>query len=137
MVVVDTTVWIDYLNERKTPQTRWLDAEVGRQRLALTDLILCEVLQGLPDDAAARRVQSVLARFEVLTMGGADLASTAARNYRHLRARGLTVRKTADCLIASFCILNGHALLHSDHDYEPFEKHLGLMVVHPEGDRVH
>lgn len=131
MVVVDTTVWIDYLNGRATPQTGWLDAAIERQRLALTDLILCEVLQGLPDEFAARKVQRELMKFEVLAMGGIELATAAARNYRSLRARGRTARKMVDCLIATFCILGGHALLHNDRDYDPFEKHLGLRVIHP------
>ncbi len=131
MVLIDTTVWIDYLNGTKTPETDWLDAQLERQRLGLTDLILCEVLQGVKDERQAAEVQRALAKFEVLLMSGIDLAIEAARNYRRLRARGHPVRKTVDCLIATFCLLNGHSLLHTDRDFDPFEHALALRVVHP------
>ena len=131
MVIVDTTVWIDYLGGITNAQTSWLDQELDRQRLGLTDLILCEVLQGVREDAAFHRVRRDLLRFEVFDTGGVDLALAAAVNYRSLRRRGYTVRKTIDCMIASFCLGAGHWLLHRDHDFDPFEKHLGLRVVHP------
>lgn len=131
MVIVDTTVWIGYLGGITNAQASWLDRELDRQRLGLTDLILCEVLQGIREDAAFRRVRSDLLRFEVFDTGGVDLALAAALNYRSLRRRGYTVRKTVDCIIASFCLGAGHWLLHRDRDFDPFEKHLGLRVVHP------
>jgi predicted nucleic acid-binding protein len=131
VVIVDTTVWVDYLRGTATPQADWLDRELTRQRLGLTDLILCEVLQGIPSDQQAARVLRDLRQFEIFDTGGAELAIASARNYRHLRARGLTVRKTIDCLIATFCILGDHALLHSDRDFDPFEKALALRVIHP------
>ena len=131
MVVVDTTVWVDYLQGVRNPETDWLDQELDRQRLALTDVILCEVLQGLSDDAIARQIEDLLLRFEVFATGGVDLAREAARNYRALRRRGRTVRKTIDCLIATFCIREGHSLLHRDRDFDAFEKFLELSVVHP------
>ncbi len=131
MVIVDTSVWIDYLNGVRTSQTDWLDAEMDKQRLGLTELILCEILQGTQTDQAAAETQRELVKFDVMPMNGIDLAVNAARNYRYLRSRGRTVRKTADCLIATFCILNGHALLHNDRDYDVFEQLLGLRVVHP------
>lgn len=131
MVIVDTTVWVDYLRGTSTLQAEWLDREITRQRLGLTDLILCEVLQGIPSDQQAARVLRDLRQFEIFDTGGAELAIASARNYRHLRARGLTVRKTIDCLIATFCILGDHALLHSDRDFDPFEKALALRVIHP------
>lgn len=131
MVLVDTTVWIDYLEGVNTPHTGWLDAHLERQRLGLTDIILCEILQGVRGEAQAKQVHRELKKFEILPMGGEDLAVAAAANYRKLRARGYTVRKTVDCLIASFCLLNGHALLHNDRDFDPFERLLGLLVVHP------
>lgn len=131
MVIIDTTVWIDYLNGIQTPQTEWLETEVEKQRLGLTDLILCEVLQGVKDEHLAAETQRELLKFEILPMGGVDLAVAAARNYRKLRVQGLTVRKTVDCLIATFCLMNGHALLHNDRDFDPFEQVLGLPVVHP------
>ena len=131
MVIVDTTVWIDYLDGVQTPQTDWLDAEVEKQRLGLTDLILCEILQGVKTDEQATETQRELTKFDVMPMSGIDLAVTAAQNYRKLRAEGRMVRKTVDCLIATFCLTNGHALLHNDRDFDPFEKILGLRVIHP------
>lgn len=131
MVIIDTTVWIDYLNGIQTPQTEWLETEVEKQRLGLTDLILCEVLQGVKDEHLAAETQRELLKFEILPMGGVDLTVAAARNYRKLRVQGLTVRKTVDCLIATFCLMNGHALLHNDRDFDPFEQVLGLPVVYP------
>src|SRR5271170_161501 len=131
MVIIDTTVWIDYLGGITNPETLWLDSQVSRQRLGLTDIILCEVLQGIPDDAAFRRVQRRLLSFEVFETGGVELAVASAQNYRILRTHGHTVRKTIDCLIATFCIETGHSLLHRDRDFDAFERHLRLRVVHP------
>lgn len=131
MTIVDTTVWIDYFTGSSNPHTEWLDSEVSRQRLGLTDIILCEVLQGIRDDATFERVRRNLAHFEIFDTGGEALAVTAAGNYRSLRRRGVTVRKTIDCLIATFCLVDGHALLHRDRDFDVFETHLGLRVVHP------
>jgi hypothetical protein len=131
MVIVDTTVWLDYLNGNPTPETDWLERELTRQRLGLLDLMLCEVLQGLSMEEDAARVLRELRRFEVFESGGVELAVEAARNYRSLRARGRTVPKTVDCLIATFCLLRGHALLHRDRDFRPFEELLGLQVIHP------
>ena len=131
MVIVDTTVWIDYLSGCLTPQTKWLDQEVEQQRLALTDLNLCEVLQGIREEQNFTRVKQRLLDFEIFSTGGVDLAIMAVQNYRHLRSKGYTIRKTIDCLIATYCLENRHALLHNDSDFEPFEKELGLQVVHP------
>ncbi len=131
MVIVDTTVWIDYLAGIANSQTSWLDREVERQRLGLTDLILCEVLQGVRGDAAFTQVRQGLSRFYVFHTSGTELAIAAAQNYRILRGRGHTVRKTIDCLIATFCLQEGHGLLHRDRDFDSFEEHLGLRVVHP------
>jgi predicted nucleic acid-binding protein len=131
VVLVDTTVWIDYLQGLRTPETDWLDRELNQQRLGLTDVILCEVLQGVSDEETAREVERLLLRFEVFDGGGVSVAREAARNYRALRKRGHTVRKTIDCLIATFCLRQGHSLLHRDRDFDPFERLLGLSVVHP------
>jgi predicted nucleic acid-binding protein len=131
MVIVDTTVWIDYLNGVQTSQTNWLDAEVKSQRLGLTDITLCEVLQGVTDEEQAAETQRMLLKFEVMPMGGIDLAVASAQNYRELRNRGETVCKTVACLIATFCLTNGHTLLHNDRDFDPFEEILGLRVIHP------
>ena len=99
--------------------------------MGLTDLILCEILQGIPTEAEAARTLRALERFEVFTTGGVELATAAAGNYRALRARGRTVRKTIDCLIATLCITHRHSLLHRDRDFDPFEELLDLAVVHP------
>lgn len=131
MVIIDTTVWIDYLRGAENPETRWLDRELQRQRLGLTDLILFEVLQGIRDQNSFVRVQAELSKFQVFETGGSVLAVAAAQNYRDLRQRGYTLRKTVDCLIATFCLLAKHELLHRDRDFDPFEKALGLRVVHP------
>ncbi len=131
MVIVDTTVWVDYLRGVQNSETEWLNLELERQRFGLTDLILCEVLQGIRDDASFTRVERELRKFEVFETGGAELAVAAARNFRKLRQRGYTVRKTIDCLIATFCLRNGHALLHRDRDFDAFEQGLGLAAIHP------
>jgi predicted nucleic acid-binding protein len=131
VVIVDTTVWIDYFQGVKNPETDWLDEELDRQRLGLTDVILCEVLQGVRDDVVAREVEQKLLELEVFETGGVDLAREAARNYRALRSRGHTVRKTIDCLIATFCLREQHSLLHRDRDFDPFEEFLELSVIHP------
>jgi predicted nucleic acid-binding protein len=131
MVIVDTTVWIDYLRGADNPESLWLDRELPRQRLGLTDLILCEVLQGVRDPVLFTQVRDELLAFHIFETGGKDLAVASAANYRILREKGHTVRRTIDCLIATFCIESGHSLLHRDRDFEPFEKMLGLTVVHP------
>ncbi|CAN5482468.1 PIN domain nuclease [soil metagenome] len=132
MVIVDTSVWIDYLVGTTNPETVWLDREMGRQRIGLTDLILCEVLQGIRSDRAFRQTRLELLKYHVFDTGGEELAVAAASNYRRLRVMGHTVRKTIDCLIASHCLATGNFLLHRDRDFEPFEQHLGLHVMHPE-----
>jgi predicted nucleic acid-binding protein len=102
-----------------------------RERLALTDLILCEVLQGVRDERMAKDVERRLLKLEVFDTGGVDVARVAARNYRALRSRGYSVPKTIDCLIATFCIREEHSLLHRDRDFDPFEAVLALSVIHP------
>jgi predicted nucleic acid-binding protein len=131
MIIVDTTVWIDYFNGVRTLQTDWLDVQLARQRLGLTDLILCEVLQGVRDDRQWQQLRRDLLKFEVFGTGGVNLAVAAAQNYRTLRRQGLTVRATIDSLIATFCLLKGYELLHNNRDYDAFESALGLKVIHP------
>ena len=131
MVIVDTTVWIDYWAGTSTAETDWLDAELDRQRLGVTDIIVCELLQGVKDEAEAATVERELAKLEVFNTGGVELAKAAAQNYRALRRRGYTVRKTIDCVIATFCLREGHSLLHRDRDFDAFERFLGLSVFHP------
>ena len=129
MVIVDSTIWIDYLNGVGSPACVWLDDAMDHQRLGLTDLILCEVLQGIRSERQFREVFRELMKYEVFSPRGIDFAVATARNYRTLRAKGHTIRRTADCLIATFCILDGHTLLHNDHDFDPFEQILGLQTV--------
>jgi hypothetical protein len=131
VVIVDTTVWIDYFQGVENPETEWLNTEIDRQRLGLTDIILCEVLQGVRDDVVAKEVERRLLNLEVFDTGGVAVAREAARNYRALRSRGHTVRKAIDCLIATFCLRGQHSLLHRDRDFDPFEKFLELSVIHP------
>jgi len=131
MTIVDTTVWIDYLGGTVNQHTDWLDQELNQQRLGLTDLILCEVLQGIRGDSTFKRVRRDLSRVEVFDTGGEALAVASAQNYRFLRSHGHTVRKTIDCLIATFCLTEQHSLLHRDRDFDPFERYLGLHVLHP------
>ena len=131
MVIVDSRVWIDFLAARVSPETLFVKKEFVGRKIGLVDLILCEVLQGLDDEASFERIRLLLTMLPVIDTGGARLAIASARNYRALRARGHTVRKTIDCLIATFCIEQGYALLHCDRDFDPFEKHLGLRVIHP------
>lgn len=131
MVIVDATVWIDYLRGTVNSETTWLDRELDKQRIGLTDLTLCEVLQGVRNDEHFVQVRDDLLKFHVFQTGGNDLAINAAENYRALRQRGVTVRKTIDCWIATFCLELGHRLLHRDHDFDAFEQVLGLQVIHP------
>jgi predicted nucleic acid-binding protein len=130
MVIVDTSVWIEYLRGVDHPETEWLDRELQRRRLGLTDLILCEVLQGTRDSAFSR-VRDNLLKFHVFHNCTIDLAIVAADNYRKLRGAGYTIRTTVDCLIATFCLSYNHSLLHREHDFHLFESVLGLHVVHP------
>jgi predicted nucleic acid-binding protein len=130
MVIVDTTVWIDYLRGTENPEANWLVWQLRQQSMGLTDLILCEVLQGIRDPRTLGQVRDDLLQFHVFQAGGTELAILAAQNYQILRARGHTVRKTIDCLIATFCLEAGHELLHRDRDFDVFEKELGLRVVH-------
>jgi predicted nucleic acid-binding protein len=131
VVIVDTTVWVDYLQGVENAETDWLNVELDRQRLGLTDIILCEVLQGLREEVVANEVERRLLNLEVFDTGGVAVARAAARNYRALRSRGHTVRKTIGCVIAAFCLRGQHSLLHRDRDFEPFEQFLALSVIHP------
>ena len=128
MIIVDSSVWIDAFRNAITPQTILLRNLMGSSGLIVGDLIVTEVLQGIDSDAEFRLV---LARFElmpVITIGGQAVAIEASHNYRTLRRMGITVRKTIDTLIATRCIMDGHELLHSDRDFDPFVEHLGLKT---------
>lgn len=129
MIVVDSSVWIDYFNGVTTSQTSKLDDLLTSELLAVGDLILTEVLQGFANDRDFNSARSLLTSLDIVELGGQNVAIQAAKNFRTLRGRGVTVRKTIDCLIATHCIENEHTLLHCDRDFEPFVKHLGLHVV--------
>ena len=131
MVIVDSTVWVVYFRGVENPETAWLEKEIGREPIALIDLILCEVLQGIRSDAQFEDIKAELLEFDVFDSGGADMAVAAAANYRGLKTKGYTVRKTIDCLIATFCLRDGHSLLHHDKGFDPFESVLGLKTIHP------
>jgi predicted nucleic acid-binding protein len=129
VIVVDSTVWIDLLNGRNAAHVRRLRALLGESEIILGDLMLCEVLQGLEDERAAREVETLLRRFDIAPMAGEAIAVAAARNYRFLRGRGVTVRRTIDLLIGTWCIENRRALLHNDRDFHVMALHLGLAEV--------
>ncbi len=134
MVIVDTTVWIDYLRGAENPETDWLNQEMPTRRIGLTDLILCEVLQGIRQAGTFLEIRDeLLSRFHVHQTGGSELAVAAAQNYRSLREHGYTARKTIDCVIATFCLRMGYQLLHRDRDFDAFERFLGLRVGHIPG----
>jgi len=129
LILVDSSVWIDFFRGSDTPQAEILDSLIDNQLLAIGDLILAEVLQGFPDERSAREGAVLLSQLDFVELCGREVAVTAARNFRTLRARGITVRKTVDSIIATFCIENGYQLLHNDRDFLPYVKHLGLQVV--------
>ena len=137
MVIVGSSVWIDYLRGTVSAPTEWLEEALGQESIGLTSLILCEVLQGVRDQATFQALKQDLLQFEVFDSGDKELAIASAENYMSLRGRGITVRKTIDCLIATFCIREGYALLHNDRDFDAFEQHLGLQVLHPPESLLH
>jgi predicted nucleic acid-binding protein len=129
LIVVDSSVWIDYFRGSITAQTEKLDQLLSSEPLAIGDLILTEVLQGFDDERDFNKARKMLTALTVVELGGQETAIQAARNFRALRKRGVTVRKTIDTVIATRCIESGYDLLHSDRDFDPFVNHLGLRVV--------
>jgi predicted nucleic acid-binding protein len=129
VIVVDSSVWIDFLNGRNARQVRRLCTLLGADEIIVGDLMLCEVLQGLDSEQAAQEVEALLRRFEIVPMAGDAIAVAAARNFRSLRRRGITVRKTIDLLIGTWCIENRRPLLHNDSDFRPMNRFLGLAEV--------
>jgi len=128
MIVVDSSVWIDYFNGRTTAATGALERLADRP-IVIGDLIMAEVLQGFRCEDDFRRAQRIFAALEFRPIGGREIAIVAAHNYRFLRSKGVSVRTTIDALIATFCLVEGHELLHRDRDFDPFERHLGLRVI--------
>lgn len=131
MILVDSSVWIDYFKGTVTPQTEKLDALLGTEPIATGDLILAEVLQGFASDKDFNQAKKLLDSLVFVELVGRDVALQAAKNFRALRTRGVTVRKTIDTIIATYCIENQLPVLHSDRDFDPFVEHLGLRSVVP------
>jgi predicted nucleic acid-binding protein len=129
LILVDSSVWIGYLRGVETRQTEKLDRLLGREPLAIGDLFLMEVLQGIDSDREFHEVLRLLTTLTLVELGGSDLAVQAARNFRSLRQRGVTVRKTVDTVIATRCIETGFTLLYDDRDFDGFAKYLGLKVA--------
>ena len=129
MILVDSSVWIDYFKGTITAQTERLDGLLGYEPLAIGDLILTEALQGFHNERDFNDARKMLTALTVVELGGEEIAIQAAKNFRTLRRMGVTVRKTIDTVIATRCIESGYDLLHDDRDFDPFAKHLGLRVV--------
>lgn len=129
MILVDSSVWIQYFKGTATSQTDKLDLLLGSELLAVGDLILTEVLQGFANDRDFKKAEHMLTSLHVVELGGAHVALQAARNFRRLRSMGVTIRKTIDTIIATRCIESRYSLLHDDRDFDPFVKHLGLVAV--------
>lgn len=128
MVIADTSVWVDFLRGTEAAHCETLSWLLEEQEVALCDRVLQEVLQGVRGDREFRRVSARLLALPCYNLGGPALAVGAARNYRRLRRLGVTPRSATDVLIATFCIEEGHELLHSDRDFDPLSRHLGLKV---------
>ena len=129
MILVDSSVWIDYFKGNKTQQTDWLDSSLGNTPIIIGDLILTEVLQGFQSDKDYKTASNLLLRIPFMPMLGKDIALESAANYRLLRRKGITVRKTIDVIIGTFCIHYQLPLLHDDRDFDPMVKFLGLKVI--------
>lgn len=129
MIFVDSSVWIDYFNGKETPQTERLDSYLGTTLVIMGDLVLTEVLQGFQSDKDFKTARDLLMQMPFMEMGGIEIALQSAINYRALRKKGVTVRKTIDVIIATFCIHNRLSLLHDDKDFDPMTKFLGLKAI--------
>ena len=132
MILVDSSVWIDYFRSADTPQVALLDSLLGHSPLAVGDLIAAEVLQGVRNEREFKWVKKILDAFDHIDLAGYDLAIKASQNYRSLRAMGITVRKTRGTVIATRCIEDGLTLLHADRDFLLFSQHFGLKVAYSE-----
>ena len=132
MILVDSSVWIDFFRGKDTPQVERLDVLFAQERIAVGDLIVTEVLQGFRSERDFNQARKTLEIFEFVDLGGSDIAVKAAKNFRTLQSLGFTVRKTIDTIIATKCIEAGYSLLHADRDFEPFRAHLGLRVAFSE-----
>jgi predicted nucleic acid-binding protein len=129
MIVVDSSVWIDFFKGVATAEVEQLRAIMGKQPLLVGDVMLLEILQGVASEREARRVESALRQLDVAPMLDPDLAVQGAANDRRLRRRGVTVRKSINLIIGTLCIVKGHTLLTSDRDFLPMAEHLGLKLL--------
>jgi predicted nucleic acid-binding protein len=129
MILIDSSVWIDYFNGNQTSQTDWLDSSLGNTPIIIGDLILTEVLQGFQNDKDFKIAKDLLLGIPFMAMGGQPLALQSAMNYRYLRKKGVTVRKTIDVIIGTFCIHHQFTLLHCDSDFDPMVRFLGLEII--------
>ncbi|GCD74949.1 PilT protein domain-containing protein [Acetobacter pasteurianus NBRC 3299] len=129
MILVDSSVWIDFFRGTVTPQVEVLDRLLGEEPVAIGDLMMTEVLQGFANERDFNKARRLLGALDLVEIGGRDVMIEAARYFRDLRARGITIRKTIDTLIATRCIVSGYRLLYSDRDFDPFVTHLGLERV--------
>ncbi len=134
MIFLDSTVLIDYFNGKDNWQVEYLDFVLGKELVVIGDYVLTEVLQGFRNDKDFRKAKAILLSFPCFDIGGKEIAIRSAKNYRFLRRKGITVRKTIDTMIATFCIQNNFTLLHNDKDFEPFSKFLNLKVVKKPGN---
>ena len=128
MIVADTSAWIDYFNGKIAPHTDRLDKDLGMERIIIGDLIITELLQGFKNNKDYQVARKLIEGLEYRDFVGKEIAIKAADSYRYLRKKGVTVRKTIDVIIATFCVENGFQLIHNDKDFEPFEEYLGLMI---------
>lgn len=131
MIVVDSSVWIDLFRQQENPAVHRLRDLAGSGTIIVGDLILLELLQGARDEARAATIEHHMRAFPIVPMMTVELAVVAARNSRALRSRGITIRKTIDLVIGTFCIEEGHMLLHRDRDFHPMAAHLGLQILAP------
>ena len=129
MILADSSVWIAHLRGQHTAGTVTLAAAMLNDELLVGDIVLLEILQGARDHIHAQRIERAMRRYPVASLLGPEIAILTARNYRKLRDLGVTIRKTADLIIATFCIERGHRLLHADRDFEPMQRHLGLLAA--------
>lgn len=129
MILVDSSVWIDYFDGNQTLQSDWLDSALGSKLIIMGDLILTEVLQGFQSNNDFKTARDLLLMIPFISMGGQTIALKSAANFRLLRKKGVTVRKTIDVIIGTFCIHNQLTLLHCDRDFDPMVQHLDLKTV--------
>lgn len=129
MIVVDSSVWIDFFNGVSTPEVARFQVFLESENIVVGDLILYEVMQGFRTEARAELARRIMHRASVMPTVGPEIALKAAENYRKLRRRGITIARTIDLLIGTFCIERGYALLHADRDFDPMAEHLGLRTL--------